>query len=50
MRIAYKIFVGRLQGNNLLGRPRRRLKDIEMDIKEVECECGLDLAGSGGLL
>jgi hypothetical protein len=35
MRNAYKIVVGKPEGNNPLGRPRRRWEDIKMDVKEI---------------
>jgi hypothetical protein len=32
----YEIFVGKLEGKRLLGRPRRRLEDnIKMDLREI---------------
>jgi hypothetical protein len=36
---AYKILVGKPEGNKQLGRPRRRWEDnITMDLKEIEWE------------
>jgi hypothetical protein len=42
-RNAYKILVGKPVGKGPRGRPRSRWKDnIKMDLKERQCECGLD--------
>jgi len=39
---AYRVLVGKLEGNRLLGRPRHRWEDnIKMDLQEVGCE-GMD--------
>jgi hypothetical protein len=36
MRNAYKIFVGKSEGDRPLGRPRRRWEDnIRMDLREI---------------
>jgi hypothetical protein len=32
---AYRILVGRPEGRRPLGRPRRRLEDIKMDLQEM---------------
>ena len=38
-----RIFVGKLEGKRLLGRPRRRWEDkIKMDLQEVGWTHGLD--------
>ena len=43
---AYRILVGKPEGQRPLGRPRRRWEDdIKMDIQEVGWEHGLDLSG-----
>jgi hypothetical protein len=43
MRYVYKIFVGELEGNRLLGRPRYRWEDnIKMYLKNRVQGCGLD--------
>jgi hypothetical protein len=34
-RDAYRILVGKPEGKRLLGRPRRRLDDIRMDLGEI---------------
>ena len=44
---AYRVLVGKPEGERPLGRPRRRLKDnIRMDLREVSCDPGewIDLA------
>jgi hypothetical protein len=39
MRNAYKILVGKPEGNRPLGRPRRESEDnINMDVKDTGCE------------
>jgi hypothetical protein len=44
----YKVFVGKPEGKEPLGRPRRRWEDgIKMDLRETGSGCGLDSAGSG---
>jgi hypothetical protein len=46
MRNAYSIFVGKPEGNKLLGRPRRRWEDnIRMDLREIGRD--VDSSGSG---
>ena len=40
-RNAYRVLVGKHEGNRLLGRPRRRWEDnIKMDLREVGCDPG----------
>jgi hypothetical protein len=41
MRNSYTILVGEHKGNRPLGRPRRRWKDVKLDIREIGCE-GVD--------
>jgi len=42
---AYRVLVGKPEGNSSLGRPRRRWVDnIRMDLQEVGCGC-LDWIG-----
>jgi hypothetical protein len=57
-RNAYRIFVGKPEGERLLGRPRRRWVDnIKMDLREIEWD-GVEWIGwtwlrigtSGGVL
>jgi RNase P/RNase MRP subunit p29 len=44
---AYVVWVGKLEGRRLLGRPRRRLEDnIKMDIREADSGYGLNQSGS----
>jgi hypothetical protein len=38
MGTSYKILVGKLVGKRSLERPKRRWKDIQMDLKRTECE------------
>jgi hypothetical protein len=39
---AYRVLLGKLEGNRPLGRPRRRWEDnIKVDLQEVGCE-GMD--------
>jgi hypothetical protein len=40
-RNAYRILVGKPGGKRPLGRPRRRLDNIKMDLREIEWD-GLD--------
>jgi len=40
-RCIYRVLVGKTKGKRSLERPRRRWKDIKMDIQEVGCE-GMD--------
>jgi hypothetical protein len=49
MRNAYKLLLGKPEGNKPLGRPRHRWVDnIRMDLGEVGSgSCGLDCSGSG---
>jgi hypothetical protein len=54
-RNAYRIMVGKLEGENPLGRPRRRWVDnIEMDLRQDESvwtgSMWLRIGTSGGLL
>ena len=35
----YRVLVGKPEGRRPLGRPRRRWKDIRMDLREVGCGC-----------
>ena len=45
---AYRLLVGNPEGRRPLGRPTRRLEDnIEMDVREMGWEYGLDRSGSG---
>ena len=38
-RHAYRVLVGKPEGKNPLGRPRRRWEDnIKMDLREVDCD------------
>jgi hypothetical protein len=48
-RNAYRILVGKPEGQRPLGRPRRRwVDDIKMDLRDIDWEgMGLDRAGSG---
>ena len=39
-RNAYRILESSPEGKRPLGRPKRRLVDIEMDLKEVGCDAG----------
>ena len=40
-RNAYRVLVGKPEGNRPLGRPRRRWEDdIKMDLREVGCDPG----------
>ena len=40
-RNAYRVLVGKPEGNRPLGRPRRRWVDsIKMDLREVRCDPG----------
>jgi hypothetical protein len=49
-RNAYRILVGKPEGNRPLGRPRRRWVDnIKMDLREIGC-IWLRIGTSGGLL
>jgi hypothetical protein len=34
---AYRVLVGKPEGKRPLGRPRRRWKDIKLDLQEVGC-------------
>jgi hypothetical protein len=35
-RAVYRVFIGRLEGKSLLGRPRRRWEDnIKLDLREI---------------
>ena len=46
-RNAYRVLVGKPEGNRPLGRPRRRWEDnIKMNLREVDCDPGewMDLA------
>jgi hypothetical protein len=44
----YRVLVGKSEGKRLVGRPRRRWdNNIAMDLREVECNHGLDFSGSG---
>jgi hypothetical protein len=55
---AYRLLVGKPEGNKPLGRPRRRwVDDIKMDLVEIvwggvdwisksSCECGIEPSGS----
>jgi hypothetical protein len=36
-RSVYRVLVGKPEGKRQLGRPRRRWKDIKMDLQEVGC-------------
>ena len=50
-RNAYRVLVGKPEGNRPLGRPRHRLEDnIKMDLREVGCDPGdwIDLAEDNG--
>ncbi|KAJ4426309.1 hypothetical protein ANN_27123 [Periplaneta americana] len=50
---AYRVLVGRLEGNRPLGRPRRRWEDdIKMDLREVgyDGRDWINLAQAGGLM
>jgi hypothetical protein len=45
---AYNILVGRPEGKQPLGRPRRRWEDkIKMDLQEVGWGHGVDMSGKG---
>jgi hypothetical protein len=56
MRNAYRILVGKPEGERSLGRPRRRWMDnIKMDLREIgwddmDCINWLRIGTSGGLL
>ena len=40
-RNAYRVLVGKLEGNRPLGRPRGRWEDnIKMDLRKVRCDPG----------
>jgi hypothetical protein len=36
-RVVYRVLVGKPEGRRPLGRPRRRWKDIRMELREVRC-------------
>jgi len=48
MRNVFKILVGKPEGKRPLGRRRRWVDNIRMDIREIRVgDCGLDSSGSG---
>jgi hypothetical protein len=48
LRNAYKILITERERKRPHGKPRRRWEDyVPMDLREIECVCGLDASGSG---